>query len=110
VGHGTRRQCHPRQLGHDADTVDSENLSGADDAVVLAAATSDSRALLTLDKGLADVRVYPPGNHGGVTLIRPKTTGPSAITQFAADHLPHLPNIDPRGRVIVVSPAGIRVR
>jgi predicted nuclease of predicted toxin-antitoxin system len=46
-----------RQMGHDVDTVEDEGLSGADDLAVITRSTADGRALLTLDKGLADVRV-----------------------------------------------------
>jgi predicted nuclease of predicted toxin-antitoxin system len=37
------------RLGHDADTVHSEGLVGAEDAVVVKAARSSSRILMTLD-------------------------------------------------------------
>jgi hypothetical protein len=41
------------QLGHDADSVTSENLTGAADPDVLAAATADGRFLITSTVGLA---------------------------------------------------------
>jgi predicted nuclease of predicted toxin-antitoxin system len=99
-----------RQMGHDVDTVNDERLSGADDPRVIAAVTADDRALLTLDKGLADVRAYPPANHAGILLLRPKTSGPNTVMQFVKDHLGSLANIDPRGRLIVISEAGMRLR
>lgn len=99
-----------RALGHDADTVDDERLSGSDDPTVIAQATAAGRALLTLDKGLADVRTYPPSQYAGVILLRPKTTGRGAVVRFVRDDLPHLPDVDPRGRLIVLSEAGIRLR
>ena len=39
------------QLGHDADTVVGENLTGATDADVLLASTRAERLLITLDRG-----------------------------------------------------------
>jgi predicted nuclease of predicted toxin-antitoxin system len=99
-----------RAMGHDADTVDAERLSWADDPTVIAAATAAGRALLTLDKGLADVRTYPPANYAGIILLRPTTAGRNMVVRFVRDHLPHLPDIDPRGRLIVISEAGVRIR
>jgi len=46
-------------LGHDADTVHSEGLSGAEDAVVVKAAGAAARILMTLDKGVASLLHYP---------------------------------------------------
>ena len=74
-----------RAMGHDANTVDDEQLSGAADPTVIARATVAGRALLTLSKGLADVRAYPPSQYAGVILLRPKTTGRGAVVWFARD-------------------------
>ena len=49
-----------RAAGHEADTVRDEALAGAPDAVVLGRVRDDRRVLLTLDKGIANVRAYPP--------------------------------------------------
>lgn len=98
-----------RQMGHDVDTVHDEAIAGAADPQVIATATAADRALLTLDKGLADVRAYPPENFAGIILLRPKSTGRGAVLQFVIDQLPQLPDIDTRRRLLVVSEAGIRI-
>ena len=46
--------------GHDVDTVIAEGLTGATDPDVAAAATAASRILISLDRGLGDIRAYPP--------------------------------------------------
>lgn len=56
--------------GHDTDTTHAEGLAGADDPDVLAGAAADGRLLITLDRGLGDIRTYPPGSHSGVLVIR----------------------------------------
>lgn len=43
-------------LGHDVDTVHGEGLTGAPDTRIAAMAGRRDRVLLTLDKGLGDVR------------------------------------------------------
>ena len=88
-----------RERGHDVDTVHDEALSGSADPHVIAAATAADRALITLDKGLADVRTYPPENYAGIVLLRPKSTGRGTVLQFVIDQLPQLPDIDIRGAI-----------
>jgi predicted nuclease of predicted toxin-antitoxin system len=56
--------------GHDVDTARAEGLRGAKDPAVLAGATADGRLLLTLDRGLGDIRAYPPGTHAGIVVVR----------------------------------------
>ena len=57
--------------GHDADTVIAEGLTGAADPRVVAAATAEGRVLITLDRGMGDIRAYPPGSHRGDRGIAP---------------------------------------
>ena len=57
-------------VGHDVDTVGEEGLSGADDPRVVVAAAAAERLLITLDRGLGDVRAYPPGSHAGILVLR----------------------------------------
>jgi predicted nuclease of predicted toxin-antitoxin system len=57
--------------GHDVDTVVEENLAGATDPQVVAAAAATGRLLITLDRGLGDIRTYPPGSHAGILVLRP---------------------------------------
>ena len=53
-----------RAHGHDVDTVADEQLSGAPDADVLSAASSQERLVVTLDRGFGDLRAHPPGTLG----------------------------------------------
>ena len=69
------------QLGHDADTVVAENLAGATDADVLAAATRDDRILITLDRGFGDIRAYRPGSHGGIVVLRVDAEDAGSVTR-----------------------------
>jgi predicted nuclease of predicted toxin-antitoxin system len=71
----------PSDVGYDVDTARAEGLSGAKDPAVLAGATADGRLLLTLDRGLGDIRAYPPGTHAGILVIRLDHQSPHAIRQ-----------------------------
>ena len=59
------------EAGHDADTVYDEDLAGQPDEVVLAAAVSEDRVLVTLDLDFSDLRAYPTGTHCGIVVLRP---------------------------------------
>lgn len=60
-----------RQFGHDVETVTEGGLGGASDDLVTSAARREGRFLITLDRGMADIRTYPPGSHPGIAVLRP---------------------------------------
>jgi predicted nuclease of predicted toxin-antitoxin system len=76
--------------GHDVDTVVDEDLGGASDPQVVAAAAADGRLLITLDRGLGDIRAYPPGSHAGILVLRPSDqsarTVAAALAEVVAGH------------------------
>ena len=59
-----------RSAGHDAVTVPEEDLTGADDPVVVKKAASEERLLITFDTDFADIRNYPIGTHNGIVVFR----------------------------------------
>jgi len=99
-----------RAAGHVADTTFDQGLAGNPDSVIMARVKSEGRAILTMDKGMADVRVYPPDQHAGIVLFRPKTTGRAATLAFVRQHLPALLQSNLNSHLFVVSETGIRVR
>jgi predicted nuclease of predicted toxin-antitoxin system len=99
-----------RQAGHDASSIFEEGLSGSADQIVMAHVKSEHRCLLTMDKGIADIRAYPPQDYNGIVLFRPHQTGRGAVLRFIRQNLAAvLPLISP-GTLIVVSDQGIRAR
>lgn len=68
-----------KALGHDVETAVEEGLAGEDDPVLLSEATRESRLLVTLDRGLGDIRSYPPGTHAGILVIRLNDQSPRAV-------------------------------
>lgn len=67
------------ELGHDVEHVDSKHLSGTPDTEVWAAAQSEQRLLITQDIGFADARMFTPGAHAGILLVRLKRPGLRAL-------------------------------
>ena len=71
--------------GHDVDTVTDEGLTGAVDPDVVAAATAGGRVLVTLDRGMGDIRAYPPGSHAGIVVLRLADQSAPTVIDAIAD-------------------------
>ncbi|MBV9742863.1 MAG: DUF5615 family PIN-like protein [Acidobacteriia bacterium] len=99
-----------RALGHDADTVPEEGLSGAPDPSVVEAAFAVNRILLTLDKGIANLQRYPITQGAGIVLFRPESSGRSAVIPFVCERLQSVLQMNLTGRLTVVGPSRIRFR
>ena len=99
-----------RQLGYDALTVVEQHLSGATDEELMRVVQAESRIMLTMDKGIANVQRFPPSAFAGIVLFRPHQTGRGAVLQFVRQHLAAvLQQITP-GALLVVTDRGIRFR
>jgi predicted nuclease of predicted toxin-antitoxin system len=94
-------------MGHDTDTVADEGLCGEPDPTVVEAASTADRILLTLDKGIADVRNQ---RHAGVILFRPDSAGRQAVLSFVRERMSRIASMDLADRVTVVGPTRIRLR
>jgi predicted nuclease of predicted toxin-antitoxin system len=99
-----------QSLGHDVLTVADEGLIGQADPVIAAAATTEGRMLFTLDLGLADVRVYPPGSHPGIVVFRPGSSGPLTVNRFVEAFVRTADLLALARCVVVVEPGRSRVR
>jgi len=99
-----------RLAGHDATSVFEEALSGSTDDIVMATVKAEGRCLLTMDKGIADIRAYPPKDYHGIVLFRPRQIGRGAVLQFVRQHLSALLPLIAPGKLIVVSDQGLRIR
>ena len=95
---------------HDADTVIDEGVAGQSDPVIVAAATDVHRMLLTLDRGIGDLRRYPPGSHAGVVVLRPASQDPASVLDLV-DRLLDTHDLDDlAGCVVIVERRRVRIR
>ncbi|MBI2526788.1 MAG: DUF5615 family PIN-like protein [Candidatus Rokubacteria bacterium] len=99
-----------RAAGHEADSVPGEQLAGAPDAVLLDRVTNEARVLLTMDKGIGDVRASPPHLHAGIVLLRPPSSGRGTALAFVRRHLLLILERCQPGRLPVVTERGVRIR
>jgi predicted nuclease of predicted toxin-antitoxin system len=69
------------RFGHDVDTVRAEHLAGQADEQVWQAAQSADRFLITQDLDFSDMRLYTPGTHAGLLLVRLARPGRDALVE-----------------------------
>ncbi len=99
-----------REAEHDIDSVYDEGLAGAPDEMVVAHALLESRILLTMDKGIGDLRGLAGSGSPGIVLFRPRATGRSSALAFVRRHLPAVLRSDIEGRLVIVSESSLRIR
>ena len=96
--------------GPDVDTVMDENLAGAPDPDVVNAATTAGRILISLDRGLGDIRTYPPGTHAGIIVLRLADQSAATVTKAVSD-LAAIADLDNLvGAVTVMQRGLLRIR
>ena len=107
----------PRQIadlliahGHDAATVVGQGWQGMSDEILWPCVQNERRWLMTADKGFADLRQYPPGNHAGVILLRSQEESRRAYLELAAIALERLKLDELAGALVVVTYRGVRIR
>ena len=98
-----------RGAGHDVESVYEERLAGEPDEVVLAAALRERR-ILTMDKGIGDLRRWAGSTSPGIVLFRPPATGRHTTLEFVRRHMPAILRTDLEGRLVVVSEGSLRIR
>lgn len=70
----------------------------------------EKRFLITADKGFADIRMFPPGTHAGILLLRPAEDGIRPLIDLLKRVLDSHRLDDLQGSVTVATPRNIRIR
>jgi predicted nuclease of predicted toxin-antitoxin system len=99
-----------REAGFEADTVAEEHLSGADDSTVACAVRSGVRVPVTLDRDFGDIRIFPPGEHAGIVILRPKSQDKGTVMALLRRVALALKNRAPVGELWIAEPDRIRFR
>jgi predicted nuclease of predicted toxin-antitoxin system len=107
----------PRQLaellvgrGHDTATVVEQGWQGKPDHDLWSCIQDERRWLITADKGFADLRRYPPGNHCGVILLRASEESRRAYMELAVIALDRVDLNQLGGAVVIVTGRRVRIR
>ena len=99
-----------REHGYDAAGVYEQGMSGWKDEALWKAVQEEKRFLVTADKGFGDIRLYSPGSHEGVLVLRPIQQGIRPVVELLKRVLDSYRFEELHGCVVVASLGGIRVR
>src|SRR5690606_18214831 len=99
-----------QEQGLEASTVIEQGMGGWKDAELWQAVQEHSQFLIAADKGFADIRVYPPGRHGGVLLLRPSYDGIRPLLELLRAVLSEVNLSELECVVAVATPQGLRIR
>lgn len=99
-----------RERGFEASTVRQQGMGGWKDAQLWEAVQEKAQFLVTADKGFADIRLYPPGSHGGILLLRPDEDGIRPVLDLLGAVLGEVDLAELDGVLAVATSQGLRVR
>ena len=99
-----------RDGGYQAAGVVEQGMGGYKDPALWRVVQAEQRYLVTADKGFADIRVYAPGTHAGVLLLRPDQDGIRPTLELLGQVLASYDLEDLAQTISVVTPRGIRIR
>lgn len=99
-----------RGLGHDVDTVIDEGLRGAADPSIVDAALEADRILVTLDKGIANLKRYPTHQLPVSSCFEPDRLGRGTVIAFVRERLNGVLEMELNGWLTVVASSRIRTR
>jgi len=103
-------RMHIENRGHEVQTALEEDLGGHPDREVVERCRKEFRILVTLDRGFADIRAYPPDSHPGIILLRPSRQSVEEILRVLGDALDLAERESPNNRLWIVEPGRVRVR
>jgi len=98
-----------RDGGHDVAFARDEHLVGVPDEHLLAAAQEEARAIISLDRGFANILRHPPEATAGIVVVRLHTQTLPLIRQAAERLRKLLADESVRGRLWVLDEARLRI-
>jgi len=99
-----------RDAGHDALTIHDQGMGGNPDAHVAVVCQSEQRALITLDLDFADIRTYPPTEHHGIVVFRPRNEAKATVLRLLQHLIPLLASEPLVGNLWILQENGLRIR
>lgn len=96
--------------GHDALTIHDQQMIGETDTQVASVCKLEHRALVTLDLDFSDIRTYPPGEHHGIVVLRPRTQAKPSVLQLLKQLIPLLLTEPLDGNLWILQENGLRIR
>ena len=100
-----------RQSGYDCVTVHALGRSGAANGELLALAKTRRLILVTIDRGMGNLRTYPLDSHAGLIVLKvPSADQLAAVHRHLADALKTIPADHLTGSLLIVDRTKFRLR
>ena len=101
---------HVSGLGYQVKTVIGQGWGGVQDDELWPRVVAEQIYWITADNGFGDVRLYKPGTHSGILLLRPDEESIAAYIALIEKVVAKHPLETLTGALTVVSPRSIRIR
>ncbi|MBC7783252.1 MAG: DUF5615 family PIN-like protein [Burkholderiales bacterium] len=98
------------QAGYDVASVRDQGWSGLSDQDLWIKVQAEQEFLVTADVGFSDIRVYAPGTHNGILVLRSRDQLISSFITLVESVLSIYALNEHVGHLIIASDQGIRVR
>ncbi len=99
-----------RIAGHEAATVDDQQLVGASDRHLSEVYKTEDRVFVTLDLDFADIRTYPPDEYPGLIVLRLSRQDKHHVVEVLRRTLKTFVEEPLEGRLWIVEEKCIRIR
>jgi len=91
--------------------IRDHGLRGKPDEEIFSFAQRQNAVLCSADLGFANTLSFPLGSHHGIIILRfPNEMATSTINNIVSALLPRISEEDTAGNLVIISPAGIRIR
>jgi predicted nuclease of predicted toxin-antitoxin system len=98
------------EVGHIAETVKDEGLTGSPDYIVWEIAQTENLFLITTDLDFSDIRRYTPGTHWGILLLRLSVEGKNYMLSYFKQLIANFDFNEWVGCVVVASDHKLRIK
>jgi predicted nuclease of predicted toxin-antitoxin system len=96
--------------GHDAKTVNEQQLQGVKDPVLIEICRSEHRILVTLDTDFSDIRTYPPQELSGTIVLRVGRQAKQRIIEVFRRIIPLIDHEPLKQHLWIIEETKIRIR
>jgi len=98
------------EIGHTAETVKDEGLSGSPDYIIWGIAQAENLFLITTDLDFSDIRRYTPGTHRGILLLRLSVEGKNYMISYFKQLIANFDFNEWIGCVVVAKDHKVRIK
>lgn len=91
-----------RQIGHDVFDVKEKGLENLSDRELFELAQNEGRILMTMDKDISSILLYPPGEHYGIIVAKLYRLKVAEATKLFLDAINDIKPEDIRENLVII--------